>query len=234
MHTLKEPGFNTVPRSTLATRWVTGVASGACLLLALGYMVVAAVRGDQPYWLMQQMEATIAVAGVVGVQFALGRFQNGPGMALLCVAGVLGAAGFLSWLSVREGVSLSGGARLPSKPGLMVRVGTSGILCALAAWEVLRRDARSVGFLGRAVAAGVPLAVILGAMYAGRDALAGEGGLPTWLAWTILATGAMASLVLFCTCAHCTIRAFEFGRPETKRVPRAMPGVTPEPGARSS
>lgn len=235
LHQLKETNLQDVPRASLATRWAVGVASAACLLTALASMVVAAARGDQPYWLMQQMEATIVVASIVGLLFARGRFQNGPGMALLCVAGVFGAAGFLSWLSVRQGVSLRGGTLWPTRPGLLVRVGASGILCALAAWEVLRRNPRSLGYLGRAIAAGVPLVLILGAMYLGRNALAGESGMPTWLAWTLSTTGGMATLVLFCACAHCTIRAFELGRPQAPQsAPPAPNAATPGPGARSS
>lgn len=196
------------------TRVAAGALSAVALVSALGVAGIALVRGAQPYWLLVGMEVCIAMAGVFGVLFLRRKFADGPAMTLLCIAGTVFAAGFLSWLAVRSGIKLKGDQSLNVKMLMLARVGIAVALVGLASLEVLRRDRRSLGLLGRAMATGVPLAIIAGGLFLGRDALATQQAVPAWIVWTLVSIGVVVAMALLCACGHFVIRAFEMGRPE--------------------
>lgn len=211
------------------TRVGAGLLSVAALVSALGVAGIALLRGAQPYWLLVGMEACIAMAGVFGVLFLRRKFAEGPAMTLLCIAGTIFAAGFLSWLAVRSGIKLKGDQSLNVKLVMLARVGIAAALVGLASFEVLRRNPRSMGLMGRAVATGVPLAIIAGGLYAGRNAIAAQQLVPAWIVWTLVSIGVVIAMGLLCACGHFVIRAFEMGRPESavRSESAAGPSVTP-------
>jgi membrane protein DedA with SNARE-associated domain len=64
----------------------------------------------------------------------------------------------------------------------------------------------------------MPLLVIAGALYAGRNVLASQQSVPAWIVWTLVSVGAVIAMALLCACGHFVIRAFEMGRPENQKV----------------
>jgi membrane protein YdbS with pleckstrin-like domain len=203
-----------VPPPLAISRVGSGLVCAAALLSALGVLVMALFMGAQPYWLVVGMELCIAMAGVFGLLFVRGRFAEGPALALLCVAGTIFAAGFLSWLAVRSGIKLKGDKSVSLTSLMFARVAISAALVALASVEVLRRNRRSLGLLARAAATGVPLAIIAGGLYAGWAALASQQVVPAWIVWTLVSVAVVVAMALLCACGHFVIRAFEMGRPE--------------------
>lgn len=212
-------------------RVAAGALSAVALVSALSVAGIALVRGAQPYWLLVGMEVCIAMAGVFGVLFLRRKFADGPAMTLLCIAGTVFAAGFLSWLAVRSGIKLKGDQSLNVKMLMLARVGIAVALVGLASLEVLRRDRRSLGLLGRAMATGVPLAIIAGGLFLGRDALATQQAVPAWIVWTLVSIGVVVAMALLCACGHFVIRAFEMGRPESSATDHTTNTNNPAPTA---
>ena len=220
-----------VPPPLALTRVGAGLLSLAALVSALGVAGIALLRGAQPYWLLVGMEACIAMAGVFGVLFLRRKFADGPAMTLLCIAGTVFAAGFLSWLAVRSGIKLQGDRSIDVKMVMLARVGIAAALVALASFEVLRRNRQSIGLIGRAVATGVPLAIIVGGLYVGREALASQQAVPAWIVWTLVSISVVIAMGLLCACGHFVIRAFEMGRPESAASKPATETAGPTPAA---
>lgn len=217
------------------TRLVVGALGLVALLSALGVGGMALVQGAQPYWLLVGMEVCIVLAGVFAGLFFRGKCSDGPALAILCIAGTVFAAGFLSWLSVRGGMTLKGDRTVSLQFVMLARVAIAAALVALASFEVLRRNTRSRGFLLRAVATGVPLAIVAGSMYAGRQALATQQAVPAWIVWTVVSIAVVVAMGLLCACGHFLIRAFEMGRPEHAGAqPAEAPPISSPPGATSS
>ena len=199
-------------------RVAAGALSAIALVSAMGMAGVALFMGAQPYWMLVGMEVCIVLAGVFGLLFLRKKFSDGPALALLCVAGTIFAASVLSWLSVSRGITLKGDRTVDLKWLMYARIGLAALLAGLASVEVLRRNVLSRGFLLRAVATGMPLLVIAGGLYAGRNVLASQKTVPEWIVWTLVSVGAVIAMALLCACGHFVIRAFEMGRPENQKV----------------
>lgn len=199
-------------------RVAAGALSAIALVSAMGMAGVALFMGTQPYWMLVGMEVCIVLAGVFGLLFLRKKFSDGPALALLCVAGTIFAASVLSWLSVSRGITLKGDRTVDLKLLMYARIGLAALLAGLASVEVLRRNVLSRGFLLRAVATGMPLLVIAGGLYAGRNVLASQKTVPEWIVWTLVSVGAVIAMALLCACGHFVIRAFEMGRPENQKV----------------
>jgi hypothetical protein len=130
-----------------------------------------------------------------------------------------------------SGIKLKGDQSLNVKTLMLGRVGIAAALVGLASLEVLRRDRRSLGLLGRALATGVPLAIIAGGLFLGRDALAAQQAVPAWIVWTLVSIGVVVAMALLCACGHFVIRAFEMGRPESATSKPATETAGPTPAA---
>ena len=209
-------------------------------MVSLATVGAVLLRADQPYWMVVGFEVVVLGAGVYALLIAKGRFRDGPGMALLCVAGTLLVAGVLGFYSTKSTPGapaqlLLRGTAVPMKPWALLHIGGAVLLAGASAFEVLRRNSRSVYYMARAAMAGVPLAAlaIAAAMLYRRAQgakLAYESAvesairqnqpvpsppapfLPEWVTWLGGSLGAVLALVLFCAFAHCVIRAFEMGR----------------------
>lgn len=235
-----------LPPTSAASRLIAAVVGAVAALVSLATVGAVLLRADQPYWMVVGFEVVVFGAGVYALLIAKGRFGDGPGMALLCVAGTLLAAGVLGFYSTKSTPGapaqlLLRGTAVPMKPWAMVHIGAALVLGACAATEVLRRNSRSWYYLVRAAMAGVPLAALAfaaamvyrrsqGAKLAYESAVESAVRqnqpvpsvpapfLPEWVTWLGGSLGAVLALVLFCACAHCVIRAFEMGRSQSRNA----------------
>src|SRR6267142_2051810 len=79
-------------------RLFVGVLCAVVCLSSLGMIVGAMILSPKPVWVLFGFEVVITVATVLGVLFAMGRFQDGQGLAMACVAGTIAVGSFLGWL----------------------------------------------------------------------------------------------------------------------------------------
>ncbi|HEX2837524.1 MAG TPA: hypothetical protein VHN77_05300 [Phycisphaerales bacterium] len=229
-----------LPPTSAPSRLVAAVVGAIAVVVSLLTVGAVLLRADQPYWMVVGFEVVVLGAGVYGLLIARGRFRDGPGMALLCVAGTLLVAGVLGFYSTKSTPGAPAqlmlrGTAVPMKPWAMLHIGGALLLAGASAFEVLRRSSRSMYYMARAAMAGVPLAALAvaavmlyrrsqGAKLAYESAVeaaimqnkpvpaAPDPFLPEWVTWLGGSLGAVLALVLFCACAHCIIRAFEMGR----------------------
>ncbi len=230
-----------LPPTSRASRLVAGAVGVGIGLLAIVTIGAVLTRADQPYWMVVGFEVVALGASAFALLIARGRFRDGPGMALLCVAGALFVAGVLGYYSTKSTPGapaqlLLHGRAVAMKPWALLHTATAGILALLAAYEVLRRNTRSMYYLARAAMSGAPLAALFAVgLVLYRKSQAAQTAyeataeaalskallpppppapfLPPWVTWLGGSLGAIVALVLFCACAHCVIRAFEMGRP---------------------
>lgn len=235
-----------LPPTSAASRLVAAVVGVMAVVASVVTLGAVLFRADQPYWMVVGFEVVVLGAGVYGVLIAKGRFRDGPGMALLCVAGTLLVAGVLGYYSTKSTPGapaqlLLRGTAVPMKPWALLHVGGALLLAGASAFEVLRRNSRSVYYLARAAMAGVPLAALgiaaallyrrsQGAKLIYESAVeeavmqnkpvppAPVPLLPEWVTWLGGSLSAVLALVLFCACAHCLIRAFEMGRSSARNA----------------
>ena len=227
-----------LPALARVSRVVSGVVGAGMALVALVTVGAVLTSADQYYWMVVGFEVVVVVACIFAVLTARGKFRDGPGMALVSVAGVLFVAGVLGYLSTKgtDGALMLRGRAFPMKPWALLHAGAAGLMALAAAYEVLRRDRRSLYYLSRAAMAGVPLGAVMAAGWfmwkRSREASAAfdaqvasaiasgvvppvalDPAVPAWLTWVGASVASVVVLVLFCACAHCLIRAFEMGRP---------------------
>lgn len=235
-----------LPPTSVPSRLVAAVVGVVAVVVSLVTVGAVLLRADQPYWMVVGFEVVVLAAGVFGLLIARGRFRDGPGMALLCVAGALLVAGVLGFYSTKSTPGapaqlLLRGTAVPMKPWAMLHIGGALLLAGASAFEVLRRNSRSVYYMARAAMAGVPLAALAiaavmlyrrsqGAKLAYESAVESAilqnkpvppvpaPMLPEWVTWLGGSLGAVLALVLFCACAHCVIRAFEMGRSSARNA----------------
>lgn len=213
---------------------IIGAGSATTAVATIGAVLL---RGDQPYWMVVGFELVVLTSAVFAILIARGRFRDGPAMALLCVSGTLLVSGVLGYISTKPSAALLlRGRPVAMKPWALLHIAGASVMGAVAAYEVLRRNSRSLYYLSRAVMAGVPLAAMAAvAWMLYRRSQASEASyqaivddaltkgmaappppdplVPSWVTWLGGSLGSVLALVLFCACAHCVIRAFEMGRP---------------------
>ncbi|MBL9001529.1 MAG: hypothetical protein JNK25_10385 [Phycisphaerae bacterium] len=188
---------------------------GAVGLSAAVFGIVSLLVGAKPFWMIFGFELVTIVASALGVIFARGRFQEGQGMALACIAASMAVAAFLAQLSVQGQLQLKDGSTISLKGWLVARLGAALILGAIGAYAVLVRHPRSRGYVLRAVLTGGPVAagalIALGARGHVESAMK---AMPGWLSSTMIGVVGLLAVVLLSACGHCLVRAFEFGRTE--------------------
>jgi hypothetical protein len=187
-----------------------GAPAGALVLSALlglsavVFAVLAALHSPKPAWFMMGFELVMIAASAMGILTGLGRFREGPAMALGCVAAVTAVAAYLGYLGA--GKQLYAHSLLPL---LVAREGLAACLAVVGAWMVLaRRPDRSLPAFLRGVACGVPIPLLLAAAWRWRAAINTSGIMQTMVATVgfLVLTGLLAASV------HLLIRAFQFGR----------------------
>ena len=123
-----------IPPIGRGPRVVVGLVSAAVLVSAVAGAVLAAVQPAidpslKSSWALVGFEVVVAVAALLGVIAALGKFGEGPGMALACVAGTILLGSALGWQGA--GRQLLGHSLMPY---LAARVAAALVLGAIGAW----------------------------------------------------------------------------------------------------
>jgi hypothetical protein len=208
------------------------VVAVVCALVGVSALIGAPLSlfAFKPLWYLLGFEIVVLIAAVFGVLVAIGRFGDGPGLALLCVAATIAGASFfgnqsgtnrdaknfnpmsgptlghISHNSEHTIDRLIGGVTL----FLVLRIAAAGVIAAGAAWVVLvRRPRESMSSLMKAGAAGVCLLGVMIGAWKLRGMTASMGGFATTILGLIVG---VVVLGLLAATVHFAIRAFEFGR----------------------
>lgn len=203
------------PRGTRALRLAFGGLSVLLLVVgALGLWLAAADRR----WVTIGFDALLIPAAVFGLLIGLGRFRDGLGLAMLCVAGTAATAGVLSeptvvnFLKGQRPTAIVQGIDLVTLT--LAKLALAAPMALLAGLVVLiRRPAASARRAGLAIANAAPAAAITAAwgVRGIRQSLAGVHPALT----TILVLMSFVLFTAFVSAAvHFAIRAFEAGRDE--------------------
>lgn len=195
---------------------VVGVVSAAVALSALGLGLGAVFIAPKVVWVLLGFEVVTLVAAVLGLLFALGRFQDGQGLALACIAGTFFIAAVLGFVGAGRQLPTADGG-IPLKGLLLGRIGAALLLGGVGAGLVLMRDRRSWGYLGRSAALGGPVVLALGAYIVSPGKVTGLlGSLPGWALGLGLTVAGLLAVVMVSASVHLLVRAFELGRVEEK------------------
>ncbi len=181
---------------------LAGLAAGAPLL----------ARDQRPSWALFGFEAVVAVAAVLGVLMGRGRYSDGPGLGLACVAGTILVGSALGWAGAGKvllGVSL--------KPVLGGRALASLAIASVGAWCVLARNPRSIrlALFGAILIAPIVLGVGAAMTPAGRRLLDKAMAASPGTQFIGAVGGFTVVAVLLSAGTHLLIRAFEMGRPDS-------------------
>lgn len=202
-----------LPQVTPLPPWLLrtiGATSGLLVMWAAVMAVLASIVAPRPAWVLFGFEVVVLAAGLIGVGFSRRRFQEGQGLALICVAGAVFASAVLSWLGNRQGVTLIESRGQTSLLGFAaVRVGIAGLFASAAAYAVLRRTAQARAYALRAAIALCGFVALGAAFWMGRHQI---GALAPFVAGAIKFVALTIGMVLVCAGGHCAIRAFESGR----------------------
>lgn len=204
----------TPPAALKSTRVIAGLLSVLLGIASVAIIAMNLIAGRQTEYLALSLEACGLLAGVVGWFFYRGKYSQGPGMALACVAGTFFTVAVLSgWVALRREMQLANGSALNLSLLTYARVALSLAVAGLGAFEVLRRNHKSFAYLVRAAATLGPLGLLALGMYAGRAGLAAGTLLgASWLTWTVTGLAVVLLMALACAGLHFVIRAFEAGR----------------------
>lgn len=181
------------------------VASGVSLLVLLSALTGAgaAALNSPPVWFMLGFELVIAIAAAFGVLVGLGRFGDGPALALLCVAGTIGTGSLLGYLAG------SGNIGVKLEPFLLAREAAGAVIAAAAAYIVLiRRPRLSVRRLVVGLLCAGAFAAIGAVLWKFSGQLVGLGTLPGAFVGLV---GAVTLLGLLAAAVHLLVSAFETG-----------------------
>lgn len=196
-------------------RIATGLTCGVVALTAIAGAVAAIVIPAPPGWLMFGFELVVLVAAVMGFFVARGRFNEGPGLALACIAGSILACTVLGYVSINRTLG-----QFPLDLVVLSRLVAAGILGTLGALAVLLRNpGRSCPLMIKGLVLGLPVLAVAAAIILpqARSLLGPLGRLqgPTRAIVALVAFAAAG--VLLSGAVHLVIRAFEAGRNPTEQ-----------------
>lgn len=194
---------------------------GAGIALSGGVGVARALAASPSDWFSFGFEALLVISGLFGVGCGLGKYREGPALAMVCVAGATLVAAALGYTVTHKGYT-----GILRDPYAFARLAAAASFGALAALTVMaRRPHASAGSVFRGVVMAA-LACATGAALALPGARAAISGLhPVLAAVVFLALGVL--LVVFISAsAHNFIRALEHGRePLPPGTDTANPGA---------
>lgn len=198
---------NTMPKSPKLLL-LASVLVGVLIVASAALRLVQGAAASPPYYFSIGFELLALLAGVFAVLIGRGRFANGPGLALLCVAGVVVVATAVTYSTPRA-VPLYD-TRMLRDPLTLGRMGLAAAAAAIGALIVLsRRPRESIRLLlWGALWTGVAIAMASPVLFA-RGSLSGLNPVVTTV-------GAVVGFVVFVgflsAGAHYIIRAFDAGR----------------------
>ena len=180
-----------------------------------------------PVWYTFGFELVALVACVFGVWTGLGRYRQGPALALLCVAGAIGVGALLGYVGAPAAttnklatavpaLSFMGPDRgllgMPLWPLMLARAVAAAALTAAAAIIVLSRQPQlSRPRVVRAIVFAVLLVLVAAPLWLTRAQWIALGTFPKLLIGVL---GTVLALGLFAAAVHYAISAFEPGDPD--------------------
>lgn len=203
-------------------RWILALCLvlGALLALSGGLGLVRALGANPVNWFTFGFEALLIVCAMFGVGCGLGRYREGPALAMLCVAG-----GALVSTALGYSAAHAGFGGIQRNPMAFARIAAALGFGALAALTVMSRRphaSASSAFSG----------VVMGALAAGAGALlalpgprAAILGLHPVLTTLMFLTLGVLLVAFISASAHNFIRALEHGKEAPPPAPGA-PGKT--------
>lgn len=186
-------------------RRLTLVISVPLLISSLIAIYLAAWGSEATYLTWAGFEGVLAVTGLVGVLFGIGRFRQGVAMTLLCIAGAMFAATILGRLSV-----LASPGQTLRDPWVLARVGAAGLLVLAAIPGGLSNDRESWTTFSKGAFFGGLFVLGCAVAWLFRDTLLHPAESVVGVARIVgVLVGAVVLAVLLCIAAHLLIRAFE-------------------------
>ena len=203
------------PLRLLVLMVCVAVLLSAVLLAALAAGAPLLAKDQKPSWALFGFEIVTAVAAVLGIAFGRGRYSEAPGLAVACIAGTILVAAGLGWQgSGRQllGVSLT--------PVLAGRTLAALVVGGAGAWCVLSRDRRSIGLAVLGAILLAPVIGVAGVMMrpAGQTLLNKLSAAGPGVQFMAAVGGFAIAAGLLSAGTHLLIRAFELGRPTSKKA----------------
>lgn len=194
---------------------MTGIllASAIALIGALAEGGIAAFVLPQILWASLGFAVVAAVAAVLGVLTGLGRFNDGFGIAALCVGGALVVSAGFSYIDLGPNLGDQPTLARLLKPWAAVQTIAAAVIVASGGLAVLSRRQASWKSVATGFAFLIPAGVIVAGMVLGLNRISGgESGRVMSLGLILL--GGSAVGVLVSLGGHHLIRAFEMAAEE--------------------
>ncbi|MCC6969205.1 MAG: hypothetical protein IT434_03205 [Phycisphaerales bacterium] len=191
-------------------RGLTGLLCGLTLLSALAgaYWGLAGLW-PRIAWPLVGFEIVTILACVFGLLVARGKFADGPGLTILCIAGLIMTGGVLAWLGANK---VHAGLNL--KPFMLARLGVAGTLYALAAISEVWYSRPAAVTLAKAIVYSLVFAAIAAAFAYFRNAPIMDK-MEGWREGArLIGLGIAAILAVIGACGgvHLAVRAFAIAR----------------------
>lgn len=208
--------------------WIRRATLVIGVLITLSALAVAALAlwpsflapGAKTDWIVFGSEACVICAGAIAIFFGLGRYQNAPGMALLCIGGtILGAAAITAITTKGSSFRIGGDKGFSLLPIFAGRTFAALLFGGMAAFTVLSRSPASFKTFFKGLLYGLPVVASAGAFALARGPLAASK-IHTAVVLGALAILALLLGTLLCISVHLIVRAFELGRGDSKPTSR--------------
>jgi hypothetical protein len=138
------------------------IASAAALVGALAGGGVAAFALPQILWASLGFSIVAATAAVLGVLTGLGRFNQGVGMAALCVAGAVAVSAGFSMIDMGPNLADQPTLARLLRPWAAAQALAGGVVAAAGGLAVLARRPASWKSIGVGLAFLIPAVAIVG------------------------------------------------------------------------
>lgn len=199
-----------VPRVWKGASLLLGVA---LVISTLGMSYTATVLATSFRWDLLAFELITLSAGIIAILFGMGKFREGPGLALLAVAGTVFAAAVLGFVGVGQQISLKGQASPMSlRTYVLVRVAIAAGFGAVSVLLLLTRNRSSMIVALKSLYAWIPAAIIIAGVAKRAVVAKALAGTPEFISPTLGVLAGLALIGFVSAAVHMTIRAFELAR----------------------
>lgn len=195
-------------------------AIGLSVLLAISVLPalwITLFRGDAVLWFSSLFEILVLAAAAFGILSGLGKFTQGWGLSLACVAGTVLVCGVFAFLEVRANFGSEPGVAPLIKPYLAFRLAIAAGLGLAASYAIFSRNRACWSALIKGILVLTPpVGVLAWVALSGRGFLGSTQANPGSEAARILllVLGGLVLVGFISVGAHLIIRAYELGRPE--------------------